>query len=110
MTDNPKAPSAEDFKDLPLEELKAMQAKLENFVDRRMESKKKEALAQIKHLVKDHDLSLDEVTKALRTVAKRGKAVALFRNPDNPRQTWSGKGEAPDWYANHPNPDSLRID
>ena len=98
-----------DFKALSLEELMEMQNKLKGFVDRRLESKKREALTQIQNLVREHQLTFDEVTNAIRVTAKRGKAPALYRNPDKPRQTWSGKGEPPDWYQNHPNPESLRI-
>lgn len=103
------APDIEEFKDLSLEEMQEIQNKLQGYVENRLKAEKRKAINTIKELVQLHDLTLDEVTKALRTTAKRGKAPALFRNPDKPRQTWSGKGEAPDWYANHPNPEELRI-
>ena len=98
-----------DFKELSLDELFQMQEKLKSFVDRRMETKKKEALQKIQSIVREHDLSYDEVVAVIRTTTKRGKAPAVYRNPDNPRQTWSGKGEAPLWFAQHKNPESLRI-
>ena len=61
------------------------------------------------HYHQEFELSFEDVTRAIRTSAKRGKAPALYRNPDNPRQTWSGKGEAPDWYTKAPNKEALRI-
>lgn len=108
MTQKTK-PDLEVFKDLPLDELQEMQNKLKSFVEKRMEHRKKEALQQIKHLVQEFELSFEDVTRAIRTSAKRGKAPALYRNPENPRQTWSGKGEAPDWYTKAPNKEALRI-
>lgn len=99
----------DNLKDLDIEELQKAQKRLAKFVEQRLENKKLEALDEIKRLVKLHELSLDEVTKAIRTSAKRGKAPPVFRNPDKPRQTWSGVGNPPDWYASHPNPEQLRI-
>lgn len=86
-----------------------MQAKLSKFLERRLQARKQEALDQIKRLAQEHELSYDEVVAAVRTATKRGKAPALYRNPENPRQTWSGKGEAPDWFKKHPDPETLRI-
>jgi DNA-binding protein H-NS len=97
------------FKELPLEKLQDMISKVQGLVDKRFESKKKEALRKIKDIVRDQELSFDEVVHAIRTSAKRGKAPPIFRNPEKPRQTWSGKGEAPDWYSTNPDPESLRI-
>jgi DNA-binding protein H-NS len=98
-----------DFESSSLEELQQMQAKLEKFVTKRLASKKKEALIQIQRLVLDHELTFEEVTSSIRTTAKRGKAPPLYRSPENWRVTWSGKGEAPDWYTTHPDPESLRM-
>ena len=98
-----------DFSDLPLEELTKMQEKLQKYVEKRLEAKKEEALSQIRTLVKEYDLTFDEVMTAIRVHAKRGKAPALYRNPGNPRQTWSGKGEAPNWYTKAKDKNALRI-
>ena len=102
-------PDINEFKDLSLDELEDAQAKLTAFVQRRLESKKRAALDQIRELTVLHELTYDEVIAAIRTTTKRGKAPAVYRNPDKPRQTWSGKGEAPDWFKNHPDPESMRI-
>jgi DNA-binding protein H-NS len=98
-----------DMKSASLEELQEMQNKLSKFIERRLESRKQEALDQIKRLAREYELSFDEVVAAIRTSTKRGKAPAIYRNPKNPRQTWSGKGDAPDWFRNHKDPESLRI-
>lgn len=107
--DNDNTPDLEAFKNLPLEELQEVQNKLKNFVEKRMENRKKEALQRIKHLVQEYELTFEDVTKVIRTAAKRGKAPPLYRNPENPRQTWSGKGEAPEWYATAPDKEALKI-
>lgn len=48
--------------------------------------------------MQEHELEYEEVVAVIRTTTRRGKAPAIYRNPTNPRQTWSGKGEAPEWF------------
>lgn len=98
-----------DFKDASLDELEEMQRKLSQYIDRRLQARKEQALAQIKALALEHDLTFEEVVAVVRTATKRGKAPAIYRNPENPRQTWSGKGDAPEWFKKHPDPEKLRI-
>lgn len=98
-----------DFKDLSLEEMLKKQKELELFIQKRMEMKKKEALQQIQAIVRQHELSYEEVVAVIRTTTRRGKAPAIYRNPSNPRQTWSGKGEAPAWYVQAKDKEALRI-
>jgi len=86
-----------------------MQDKVSRYVEKRLEAKKQEALDQIKKIATEHDLTYEEVVQVIRTTTRRGKAPALYRNPDNPRQTWSGKGDAPKWFTDHPDPEKLRI-
>lgn len=109
MTAHMPKTSLPDLKDASLEEIQAMQKKLTSFIERRLQAKKQEALDQIRKLTIEYELTFDEVVQAIRTTTKRGKAPAIYRNPDKPRQTWSGKGEAPDWFKNHPDPESTRI-
>lgn len=106
---NVNVKTLDDLKDLPTEDLQVMQEKLAVFLQRRMQNKKKEALKQIQHLVAEHEIAFQEVMQAVRVIAKRGKAPALYRNPENPRQTWSGKGDAPAWFENAPDKEALRI-
>ena len=98
-----------DFKELSLDELMAAQEKLTRYLQIGIENKKKEGLQQIQGIVKQLDLSYEEVVAAIRTTTKRGKAVAIYRNPANIRQTWSGIGDAPAWYVTAKDKDALKI-
>lgn len=109
MTKSNSPLDLDNLADLPVEEIQKMMKKMQSFVDKRMEAKKKEALTKIQNLVAEYELSYDDVMAVIRTTAKRGKAPPIYRNPENPRQTWSGKGDAPEWYTNHKDPESLRI-
>lgn len=99
-----------DVENLKLDDLLALQNTVSSAVAKQREAKKKEILVQIQELVRTYDLPFEDVIKAIRGHAKRGKAPALYRNPDNPRQTWSGKGDAPEWFRKAKDPEKLRID
>lgn len=99
-----------DVVNMPLEKLLELQQTVSSAVEKQREQKKREVLGQIQELVRQYDLPFDDVIRAIRGHAKRGKAPALYRNPDNPRQTWSGKGPAPDWFTKAKDPSALRIE
>jgi len=88
-----------NFKDLTLEELAAMKSELDNAMNAALEKKRQDALLQIQKIVQEFNLNYEDVVAVIRTTTVRGKAPAIYRNPDNNRQTWSGKGDAPAWYA-----------
>ena len=39
----------------------------------------------------------------------RRKGKPKYRNPDNPDQTWTGRGKKPNWLKNAPDPNAYRI-
>jgi DNA-binding protein H-NS len=104
-----KKPDLPEMRNATKDEIKEMKKKLSKKKDRRLQARKQEALDKIRNLAMEYDLSYEEVVTAVRTATKRGKAPAVYRNPENARQTWSGKGEPPDWFKDHPNPEKLRI-
>lgn len=60
---------------------------------------KADACVKIAEIAKAHGLSLRDFERPRRTSAPRKTgAPARFRNPDNPAQTWSGRGRPPKWF------------
>ncbi len=71
--------------------------------------------AQLTKLAKAHGYSVEEVfgiaaptrgraTKAApakKAVRKLGKVAPKYRNPANPKETWTGRGKQPRWLAAH---------
>lgn len=98
-----------DVQNMSLDDLMALQKTVSRTIEKAKSAKKQEALDQVRKLVQQYELSYEEVTSVVRAIAKRGKAPALYRNPTNPRQTWSGKGMAPEWFKKVKDPESLRI-
>lgn len=75
---------------------------------------KKSALKAAQAAARAHGFSLDELTageKAEKPAPRarraksdgdgRAKVAPKYRNPNNPEETWSGRGRAPGWMATH---------
>ena len=86
-----------DFKKLSDAELKGLIADAQSEIEARAEVQRQAAIDQIKTIAAEAGLSLADLAKG----AKRGRApaAAKYRNPDNPDQTWSGRGKKPKWVV-----------
>ena len=84
-----------DLETLSLKELKQLQkdvtAAIENFKDR----ERKKALAEVEAFARERGLTQSDL-KALLGRSKKG-LPAKYANPDDPTQTWSGRGRRPRW-------------
>lgn len=95
--------SPEDFAKIPLTDLNAIQANLAKGIELRKVADKVEWSNQLKELIKRSGFTLEELAsdtklnKASRIEKER--APAKYHNPQNLKQTWSGKGRQPNWYT-----------
>jgi DNA-binding protein H-NS len=64
---------------------------LSTYEDRR----RREALAEMQEVARKHGVDMSEVLGAPR--GKGSKSPAKYRNPDDPEQTWTGRGRKPNW-------------
>ena len=101
-----KAKFASDASD---EELERMQREIAERLAERQEHRRKEALDAINQLIEENKLDPRQVADMIAARAKRSKAPAKYRNPDNARQTWSGNGTPPDWFTHAPDKNALLI-
>ena len=83
-----------DIQNKSQEELLALIAEAQTQLETLRRSERKEVIAQIKELAASIDVTVDihETNKL-----KPTKNPAKFCNPDNPSQTWTGRGMAPKW-------------
>jgi len=70
---------------------------------------KKDALAALKQLAKDHGFTLRQLTGKKPATSRKAKTegngqpkqkvklAPKYRNPHNERETWSGRGKKPKW-------------
>jgi DNA-binding protein H-NS len=61
---------------------------------------KAQALAELDAKARELGFSLAELTGAVVSVkGKRAPASAKYRHPENPSETWSGRGRKPAWFV-----------
>ena len=96
-------------------ELEKLRADVDKAIVASHKKEKKEALAAAQKAAAEFGFSLDELTtkRAGRGPAKGTKAEAKYMDPQNPTNTWTGKGRQPNWFktalANGKSPDDLLI-
>lgn len=82
---------------MTLPELKDLRKKLDKAIAGYEERRRQEAIAAAEAAAREKGFSLSELAG---NVKKSRKPVtsAKFRNPDDPQQTWSGRGRQPAWF------------
>ncbi len=79
-----------------VEELQKLARDIEAEIERRQEAERERLMAQVRDAATRYGMSLEQF---LRPPAKkrRTRPEPKYRNPNNPKQTWSGRGKQPDW-------------
>lgn len=111
-----------DLKTLSLKELKSLKARVEKEIARRATAEKKKALKELAAVAAARGFELEELLgggrkrapgRRRKAPARARRTTAKYRNPDNPQQTWSGRGRKPkwvqDWLAAGKALDALRV-
>jgi DNA-binding protein H-NS len=84
-----------NLQDLSMQELQALSRDIEGELRRRGDEERKRVLARMKELAASVDMTLEEVIAY--SSSKKTKGEPKFQNPENPRQTWTGRGKRPSW-------------
>lgn len=87
-----------DLNALSLKELKDLQSQIARAISSYEERKKKEALSELEDRARQMGFTLAELLGAPVT-RKRAAASAKYANPQNPSETWSGRGRKPRWFT-----------
>lgn len=84
---------------LSLDELKALRKKVDRLIDGWEERRRREALAAAEDAARSHGYNLSDLGLAGGRARGGAKApsVARYANPNNPAETWSGRGRRPGW-------------
>jgi DNA-binding protein H-NS len=90
--------------------------------ERTIQKKISEELKRARHAAeqaaKKHGFSLNELightnAKTSKAKSSKPKAPAKYKNPDDPSQTWTGRGRQPVWFKaaleNGKSPDDMQI-
>ena len=94
-----------DLSQLSVAELERVISQAKSLVETKQVDAIKEGYAQIEKIARGLNMTLDELIAAGREKGGRTKSTsrkpvdARYRNPQNPSETWTGRGKAPRWLA-----------
>lgn len=89
-----------DLNSLTLQELKRLMKEVTNAIANFEDRAKANARSELEAKARELGFSLAELfTTELPFKRTRASAPAKYRDPDNPAETWSGRGRKPKWYV-----------
>ena len=83
---------------LPLKELLDLEARVKKAIVTAREREKSEVRQEMMALAAKRGLSITDVFGMGRGT-KGGKVAVKYRSPDNPDDTWTGRGRQPKWLV-----------
>ena len=91
-------PMAIDLKTMSRSELKKLKDDVVKALNDAEKRERREALKAAKKAAAEYGFALDELSGDVRRLDKvKTKNPPKYRNPDNPEQTWTGRGRKPQW-------------
>lgn len=90
-----------DLTEMSRRELISLRNQVEKTLRQLHKKEKKDALAATQKAAADFGFSLEELTAKRATGRAGAKTTSLapkYANPENPSQTWTGKGRQPNWF------------
>ncbi len=85
-----------DLNSMSLEELKKLQKDVKKAIDGYQDKQRKEARAAAEAAAGALGFTLADLTRSSGQKTKTA-AAPKYRHPDNPEQTWTGRGRQPEW-------------
>lgn len=95
--------AAIDISQLSGDELRTLGAEIAARIQQ-IEAEAREAgLRKIEEIAATHGLSAREIAERFGRGRRRRKPAAppMYRNPENPEQTWTGRGRKPSWVLDY---------
>ena len=85
------------YDNMSVKELRELQAKVSDALDKARVTRKRELKAKVKTMVEKEGFTLDELFGERKAGGRKTIGVPKYRNPEDPSQTWTGKGKRPNW-------------
>lgn len=87
-----------DLSKLSIEDMEALAKDIEAEIISRREADRERVLAQMRELAASIGTTPEELFRKMGRPAEKVVAVK-YRNPDDPAQTWTGRGKRPQWVV-----------
>jgi DNA-binding protein H-NS len=88
-----------ELEGMPIKDLRALKEKIDNAIVERQKTERAELLAKMVALADESGLTIDDVLGTRRGKGSRGQVAVKYRNPDDPSETWTGRGRKPRWLT-----------
>lgn len=88
-----------DISDLSREELLSLSEKIEKRLVDLEKEQRAAALSEMKAVAKRHGVSLQEMVSMATSNASPSGVLPKYRDPQNPANTWTGRGRKPKWLV-----------
>ena len=94
-----------DLHGMDLDALKELRKKVDRAINSFETRRQKAALSAVEQMAKEHGFKLEDllgdVASGRSRKTARGATInpAKYVNPENPEQTWSGRGRRPGWVT-----------
>jgi len=85
-----------DLSKLSHKELLAFRSDVDLELEKRSKLRRKEAIVELRKVAKDAGFTLEELVGGSKGKS-RAPAAVKYRDPDNPANTWAGRGRKPKW-------------
>lgn len=90
-----------DVDSMSLEDLRALRTQIDKAISSYETRRRKEAMAALERTARDMGFNLSELTGAggrgRRGAGAASEGQPKYAHPDDPEQTWSGRGRRPRW-------------
>ena len=86
-----------NLSEMSRKELLELKAGIDDALKEAEQRERKEAIKAAEEVAAKYGFSLDEIAGQSKASSKKQKAAAKYRNPNNPEETWSGRGRKPHW-------------
>lgn len=84
-----------DIENMSRSELEQLRTELEKAMASLDERRKAEARAAAENAAREYGYSLEDVVSS--TPKRKTKSAPKYRNPHDPKKTWTGRGRQPAW-------------
>lgn len=92
-----KAVARIDLKGMTLKQMMDLEAQLHEAIKQKRTEEKDEIKRAFAEMAEKRGFSIDELFGSRRGKGKT--SVAKYRNPENPSETWTGRGRKPNWLV-----------
>ncbi|MEQ1719332.1 MAG: H-NS histone family protein [Hyphomicrobium sp.] len=88
-----------DLEGYNVKELRELKERVDAVIVEKQKLERIELKSKFAELAEAAGLSLDDVLGMKRRGGGKGSVAAKYRNPENPEETWTGRGRMPNWLG-----------